>query len=102
MHLIQIFLPLRDNEGKPFPDTLYHQVRGELTRKFHGLTAYSRAPAEGVWKDNENEIAHDDIVIFEIMFEELNEEWWKQYKISLQEIFRQDEIIIRLQEMRLL
>jgi hypothetical protein len=47
LYLIQILLPLYDNAGAPLPRELYDDVREELTRRFGGLTAFTRAPAEG-------------------------------------------------------
>ena len=52
MHLIQILLPLNDNEGAPFDPDLYRDVREELSSRFGGLTAFTRAPAEGHWEDD--------------------------------------------------
>jgi thioredoxin reductase (NADPH) len=48
-HLVQILLPAADNAGQPFPAGHYHAIRTKLTRMFGGLTAYTRAPAEGFW-----------------------------------------------------
>src|SRR5687768_4274806 len=39
MHLIQILLPVYDNDGKSFPASRYADVRRELTERFGGLTA---------------------------------------------------------------
>jgi hypothetical protein len=47
MHLLQIFLPVRNNNDKPFPKGHYTRIRKTLTKEFGGLTAYTRAPAEG-------------------------------------------------------
>ena len=67
MHLIQILLPLRDNAGQPFPRAHYAEVRAELTERFGGLTAYSRAPAEGVWDEGgDGPPVRDDIVVHEV------------------------------------
>jgi hypothetical protein len=44
MHLVQLFLPLRDNAGASFPPALFAAVRTELTDAFGGVTAYQRAP----------------------------------------------------------
>ncbi len=49
MHLVQILLPLYDNAGAPLPRALYDRVREELSRRFGGLTAFTRSPAEGLW-----------------------------------------------------
>ena len=97
MQLIQILLPLYDNAGEALPAELFTEVRQQLTDRFGGLTAYSRAPAQGLWKD-EGETHHDDIVVFEVMAAELDAAWWGEYRRNLEAKFRQREIIIRAQE----
>ena len=52
MHLIHILLPLTDNAGRPLGRKLFRAVADELTERFGGLTAHTRAPAEGLWKEN--------------------------------------------------
>ncbi|MEA2933525.1 MAG: hypothetical protein QOD74_171 [Variibacter sp.] len=94
MHLIEILLPLTDNAGTPFGPELFAQIRRELTERFGGLTAFSRAPAQGLWKD-ERETKHDDIVVFEVMADTLDTEWWRDYRQSLERRFRQDAIVAR-------
>jgi hypothetical protein len=47
MHLIEIFLPLRDNQGFAFATSDFAGIRKTLTEKFGGLTAFSRVPADG-------------------------------------------------------
>ena len=100
-HVIQILLPLSDNEGQAFSGTAYEGVRSELTKQFGGLTAFTRGPAEGLWAEKGG-IAHDDIVVFEVMTPELDEAWWVSYRRVLEGRFRQDSIIIRAHETRLL
>ena len=41
MHLIQLFLPLYDNDGQAFAKPLFDTVRGELTERFGGVTAFA-------------------------------------------------------------
>ena len=101
MHLVQILLPLYDNAGAPLPRELYSYVRRELTETFGGLTAFTRAPAEGLWQD-EGETKRDDIVVFEIMAEHLDEPWWRAYRSELERRFRQDVVVIRAQKTRIL
>ena len=101
LHLVQILLPLYDNAGAPLPPELYRQVRRELTDRFGGLTAFTRAPAEGHWRD-EGETKRDDIVVFEVMAERLDESWWSAYRGELEGRFRQEAIVVRTQEARLL
>ena len=67
MHVVEILLPLRDNEGNPFPRASLDRVRHELTERFGGVTAHLRAPAAGAWKDDEGDVARDDVVIVEVM-----------------------------------
>ena len=102
MHLIHILLPLNDNTGKPLPKRLFRAVAAELTEKFDGLTAHTRAPAEGVWKETSDRARRDEIVIYEVMVEVLDEPWWTKYRKSLEDRFEQEKIIVRAHEMRLL
>ena len=102
MHLVQILLPLYDNEQNPQAADLFREVRRELTERFGGLTVYTRAPAEGMWKLNDNHTTRDDIVIFEVMASQLDAPWWRNYRHDLESRFRQDVIVIRAQQMRLL
>ena len=74
-HLIQILLPLSDNEGEPFSRSEYARVRSELTERFGGMTAFTRGPAEGLWEEN-GKTARDDIVVFEVMAPDLDASWW--------------------------
>lgn len=96
MQLIQILLPLYDNAGKAFDEELFGKVRHELTEHFGGLTAFTRAPAHGLWKD-EGQTKRDDIVVFEVMAERLDADWWGAYRRTLEREFRQDTIVIRAQ-----
>jgi hypothetical protein len=50
--LVQMILPLYNNNGRPFAPEMLKQVRTELSEKFGGLTAYTRTPAEGTWEDD--------------------------------------------------
>ncbi|HEX5871981.1 MAG TPA: hypothetical protein VFY65_16240 [Longimicrobium sp.] len=95
MHVIEILLPLRDNEGNAFPRATLDRVRHELTDRFGGVTAHLRAPAAGAWKDDEGDVARDDVVIVEVMADDVDRAWWKEYRRELESRFRQDEIVIR-------
>jgi hypothetical protein len=101
MHLIQILLPLYDNAGNAFGEELYVKVRTELTERFGGLTAFTRAPAQGLWR-SDGKTTHDDIVVFEVMAAEIDKEWWANYRLGLEASFRQDTIIIRVQDVTIL
>jgi hypothetical protein len=101
MYLIQILLPLSDNDGAHFDAALYTQVRNELSERFGGLTAYSRAPAEGRWHD-QGITTHDDIIVMEVMTDGVDTEWWRAYRKSLEARFRQTVIVVRAQMVSLL
>lgn len=95
MYLVQLLLPLYDNEGRPFEQKEYVALRSDLADRFGGVTAYMRAPARGVWKDDAGETSRDDIVIFEVMTEDLDEEWWSAFRRELETRFRQESVIVR-------
>jgi hypothetical protein len=98
LQLIEILLPLRDNEGRRFESALFGRVREELVEHFGGLTAFTRTPAEGLWEVGEGERSRDEIVIFEVMADWLDRSWWRTYRAELEKRFRQDEIVIRTRE----
>ncbi len=95
MHLVQILLPLYDNDGIPVPREEIDAVRRALTKRFGGATAYSRVPAQGTWRDEDGDVHHDDVVVVEVMIEDLDRTWWAKYRKSLCVRFRQTEIVVR-------
>jgi hypothetical protein len=105
LQLVSVLLPVYDNSKRAFPRGLFQQVASELTAQFGGLTAHTRAPAQGLWQpedpaarpDGSSATHHDDIVIFEVMVESLDRAWWASYRRSLEERFGQEEIVIRAQ-----
>ena len=94
MHLIQLLLPLHDNDGRAFPANCFKQVRAELTGHFGGVTAFIRAPAVGLWQDDARDVNRDGVVMFEVLAEHLDKTWWSLYRKQLQMKFRQDEVLI--------
>ncbi len=95
MHLVQILLPLYDNEKRPFARAEFERVRRELTERFGGVTAYLRSPAEGAWKDDAGDVSRDDLVIYEVMCDALERDWWARYCEDLARRFRQEELVVR-------
>ncbi|MDB5263441.1 MAG: hypothetical protein JWQ14_2724 [Adhaeribacter sp.] len=93
--LIQILLPLYNEEKEVFPEAVFTRIRGQLTEQFGGITTYSRAPATGLWKEKEDKTVKDAIIIYEVIAKTLDQDWWRNYKEHLEKIFRQDEILIR-------
>lgn len=102
MHLVQILLPLYDNSGMLFPRNEYTRVRDVLAEKFGGITTYFRSPAEGIWKETPTMTVRDDIVIYEVMTEVLDRDWWRDYRKKLAGRFRQDMLIVRVSEVEIL
>lgn len=98
MHLIELLLPLYDPDGQSFGPKPFDLVRNELTKAFGGVTAFRRAPAEGVWKKTDGEVSSDEIVIFEVMAETLDRAWWSSYRVELEQRFRQEKIVVRASE----
>ena len=95
MQLIQIFLPLYDNNKRAFDRSLYDDVRTGLKEKFGGVTFYRNAPVEGVWKDETGKTNYDELMIAEVLTSDLDKEWWQQFKQGLEQVFKQEEILIR-------
>ena len=73
-----------------------------LTAHFGELTAFTRAPAEGLWRSGSEKTSSDDIVVLEVMSEVIDRDWWRAYKRELTARFHQQEIDVRAQEIELL
>lgn len=100
MYLIQLLLPVRDESGAPFPRERYEVLARELTERFGGVTAHTRAPAAGLWEEEPGRTVRDDVVIYEVMTPALDEHWWGALRRRLEREFRQDELVVRAQEIR--
>ena len=94
MHLVQLLLPVSDNEGRPYPSELFERIRRELLEHFGGVTLYRRAAAEGAWKDPAGGIDDDQVIIAEVMCE-LEPAWWSRYRERLESELRQKELVAR-------
>lgn len=101
MYLIQLLLPLYNNSGVRFEPALFNEVRSELIERFGGITAYSRAPAHGLWHDSA-QLVRDDLIIYEVMTDQLDQGWWRNYREQLEGRFEQQSLIIRAQRIALL
>jgi hypothetical protein len=93
-HLVQILLPKATGNGEPISQGWFE---GELTREFGGATSFVRAPGQGLWRDG-SETERDNIAIVEVMTERLESEFWRSLRERLEAELRQEEIIIRAQE----
>ena len=100
MYLIQLLLPVRDESGEPFPRAYYDTLARGLTDRFGGVTAYTRAPAAGLWEESSGEKVRDDVVIYEVMADALDESWWTETRKRLEAQFEQHELVIRAHEIQ--
>jgi len=91
MWLVQIFFPLGAGSAEALRD-----IKEELSARFGGVTAYSRAPAEGIWRDGDTK-EKDDVVIVEVMADELDRGWWHDLRARLERRLDQDELVVRAQ-----
>ncbi|MEQ1669382.1 MAG: hypothetical protein ABL893_00850 [Hyphomicrobium sp.] len=101
MHLIQILLPVRDNDGRPFGPHPFEEIAFTLSKKFGGFTGYTRAPAEGRWETS-GKTQHDDVLVVEVMVDTLDRAWWTAFRKGLETTFRQTKVIVRAQKTELL
>jgi hypothetical protein len=99
MHVVEIFLPLRDNDGARIPPAQFLNLRRLLIADFGGLTAFARTPADGFWEGKEGTKA-DEIVVFEVMTDEIDARWWNELRLQLETAFRQKSIVIRAHAIR--
>lgn len=97
MNLVEILLPLYDNEGRRFGSGEFDRVSEELAARFGGVTSFRRSPAEGVWREGGEE-SRDRVVIFQVMADGLDRAWWREYREELERRFRQDKIVVRATE----
>ena len=98
MHAIQILLPLFKQNSEEIPKRYFTELKNELTEKFGGITAYTRSPATGFWKDTEDNTVRDEIIIYEVMADQLDKTWWQACRERLENLFLQDEIVIKTWE----
>lgn len=100
MELVQLLLPVRDERGRGYPRALYDDLVRELTDRFGGVTAYTRAPATGLWEAESGETVRDQVVVYEVMVEELDAGWWGRLRARLEGQFAQEELVIRAHTIR--
>jgi hypothetical protein len=65
-----------------------------LTERFGGVTVFNRATATGESREG-GSVVRDEIIVFEVMMDEVDRGWWKQYRENLESVFDQDEIVVR-------
>jgi hypothetical protein len=94
-HLVQILLPTHRRNGSLVVHEEFARVRVELTERFGGVTAYSRSPATGLWKNDDEAIVRDDVFMIEVVVDNFDREWWRSYREQLETRFGQEEVHAR-------
>jgi hypothetical protein len=83
-------------DGSLVASEQFARVRVELTERFGGVTAYSRSPATGLWKkDDDDAIERDQVIMVEVVVEVLDRDWWAGYRVELERRFGQEEVHAR-------
>jgi inorganic pyrophosphatase len=98
-NLVQLFIPLKDQKGDPFPGELFLNLNRELVKQFGGVTIYSRSPVTGIWK-NDQTTTHDELLVYEVLTVMNNDNYWQELKAKLEKLFAQDEILIQMSKIR--
>lgn len=93
--MVQLFLPYFDPDGRQFPRSYYNGLKQQLVEKFGGISMYEQAPITGLWKENEQAVQRDRLMIFEVMATTIDVDYWRALKEKLQKKFRQQEVLIR-------
>jgi hypothetical protein len=102
MHLIELLLPLYNNDKKAFGSEVFDQLRNELSERFGGITAFRRSHAEGLWQETDGKVYKDEIVVYEVMVEDLDVSWWSTYRKKLESLFEQEQLVIRVTKIELI
>lgn len=95
MHLVQLLLPILSTSEQPHLRTLYDDIAHRLTDRFGGVTAYTRSPATGLWETASGEKVRDQVIVYEVMVDHLDRDWWTGMRRELEVQFGQEELVIR-------
>jgi hypothetical protein len=96
MYLIEIFLPLSANDGRPIPSAEFEWALEQMVREWGGVTAFTRTPAQGLSFENGDQRVEDDIIVYEVMVDGVDRFWWQNFKRELEERFQQRVVLIRV------
>ncbi len=94
MYLVQILLP-RVTGDDAAQDARFARTRSELVAKFEGVTAYVRSSAVGLWTAPDGRVERDEVVMVEVLADEFDRDWWRDYERPLDARFVQEEIHVR-------
>ncbi|MBL8596539.1 MAG: hypothetical protein JNL14_02240 [Devosia sp.] len=102
MFVVELFIPLEKPDGTAVPVNVFERIKTELTERFGGVTAHLQSPAEGAWKPEAEDVIHDRIAIFEVMVEDVDTAWWRDYRHRLEVELDQHRILARLHQVTVL
>ncbi len=96
-HLVQVLLPTHTRDRSLVAAEEFVRVRLELTERFGGVTAYTRSPASGLWRrDQDESIESDQVVMVEVVVDRFDRQWWTGYREQLETRFGQDQVHARV------
>lgn len=95
--LVEIFLPTSYGDGGIIPEAIFTLIQDELVETFGGATVYLRAPAKGLWSRADTMVI-DQIIVIEVMVSELERKWWKEFRLRIEGLLRQSDLLIRSTE----
>lgn len=98
---MEVFLPLETGSGQTIDPEVIKGIINGLADCFGGATAFTRSPADALWKQGSS-VEKDRIVIIEVMVREVDDAWWSDYRRRLEEEFEQDEVMIRVTPCRII
>jgi len=100
MYLIQMLLPVGSNAVDTA--TGLNRTQRELIDRFGGVTAYLQTPAKGQWADVNGTTTVDRVFLVEVVANEFDKHWWREYANALATRFGQDVMHIRALRIELL
>lgn len=87
-------LPLTYPNGDVVPEALLELIEAELCEVFGGVANDARGSARGLSKKG-HQLRMDSMVVLEVMTQELDKDWWKEFRHRTQTLFRQNELDMR-------
>src|SRR5688572_25514818 len=95
MFLVQLYIPLASAHQPGARSADLERLQAELTREFGGVTAFVSQPAAGLWKSSPDEVVRDSVVLFEVMVDQLDREWWAAWREDVEHRLGQEDLAIR-------
>ena len=98
MYLVSYSSPSLTMTGGASPTANFERcaTSWSTVRRTHGLHPFDRRRT--VARRSERYGIRDEIVVYEVMCETVDRAWWSNYRATLERRFRQDELVIRVQQ----